>query len=175
MQAAAADAVLEGASYCAATARSYLHPGAIEFWLPVVPALAYWLLSGLYEVLDQLQLPATEACRLHSQAQADKKNVLTKGHVVGRVLIQHAIQCATSWAFTVLDPGMCERTRVPAGGGAGAWVRAGGTWLLGEWASLCCCDGSVRGAWCGQQSAQPGAGQVPAWPGGFASPHPATT
>ena len=105
------------ADHCHSTARQLLHPGAIEFWLPVLPAIAYWVLACAYDLLDRWQLPALEAYRMHGQAVADKKNIPTKLHVISRVLLQHAIQCAVSWAFTLVDPGMCERTRVPAGGG----------------------------------------------------------
>lgn len=116
--------MLDAASSLAATAwrhasdvaRARLHPGAVEFWMPLLPVLVYWVVALAYDLIDARQHPWTEAKRLRPKAEADRRNPISFSHVVWRVLLQHAVQCAVAWANTLVDPHFCD-------------VRPQGSWL----------------------------------------------
>ena len=66
-----------------------------------VPIVVYWLYSGLYIVLDG---KAMDNYRLHTRAEEDVKNIVSKVTVVKGVLIQQAFQIAVSLSlFMVCD------------------------------------------------------------------------
>jgi len=96
------------AERAALTARERLHPGTVEFWMPLLPVVLYWLVAGAYDLIDSRQHPWTERRRLRKKAEADARNPVTRAHVVGRVLLQHAVQCAVAWANTLVDPQFCD-------------------------------------------------------------------
>ncbi|KAH0455250.1 hypothetical protein IEQ34_015282 [Dendrobium chrysotoxum] len=56
-----------------------------------VPIAVYWIYSGIYVMLGDLN-----QYRLHTKAEEDKKNVVSKRTVVKGVLIQQAFQIAVS-------------------------------------------------------------------------------
>lgn len=82
-----------------------------ELWMALLPVLAYWVVAGLYDLLDHLQLPWTERCRIRSQAEKEKRNTRTRSHVILRVLIQHIIQVSVSIGLVFVDPEMCDARR----------------------------------------------------------------
>lgn len=108
--ASSASALLRDASHAAAqTARARLHPGTVEFWMPLLPVVLYWVVACAYDLVDARQHPWTEARRLRKQAEADARNAaISRAHVVRRVLLQHAVQCAVAWANVLVDPGFCD-------------------------------------------------------------------
>ncbi|KAL0912514.1 hypothetical protein M5K25_018492 [Dendrobium thyrsiflorum] len=56
-----------------------------------VPIAVYWIYSGIYVMLDDLN-----QYRLHTKAEEEKKNIVSKGTVVKGVLVQQAFQIAIS-------------------------------------------------------------------------------
>ncbi|KAH7655873.1 sphinganine C4-monooxygenase protein [Dioscorea alata] len=65
------------------------------------PILVYWLYSGLYIVLDG---KAMDNYRLHTRAEEDVKNIVSKMTVVKGVLIQQAFQIVVSLSlFTIIS------------------------------------------------------------------------
>ncbi|KAJ0965113.1 hypothetical protein J5N97_026251 [Dioscorea zingiberensis] len=58
-----------------------------------VPIVVYWAYSGLYVVLDG---KAMDNYRLHTRAEEDVKNIVSKATVVKGVLIQQAFQIVVS-------------------------------------------------------------------------------
>jgi sphinganine C4-monooxygenase len=105
---AAAALVRDLGRHVAQVARERLHPGAIEFWMPLLPVVLYWCVAGLYDWLDGAELGWAEKRRLRPKAEALRRNSVTRGHVVGRVLLQHAVQCAVAWANALVDPAFCD-------------------------------------------------------------------
>ncbi|KAM0952709.1 putative sphingolipid C4-monooxygenase [Dioscorea sansibarensis] len=66
-----------------------------------VPIVVYWLYSGLYIVLDG---KAMDNYRLHTRAEEDVKNIVSKMTVIKGVLIQQAFQIAVSLSlFTIIS------------------------------------------------------------------------
>ncbi|KAK8947567.1 Sphinganine C(4)-monooxygenase 1 [Platanthera guangdongensis] len=57
-----------------------------------VPIAVYWIYSGFYVMLGDL----TTQYRLHTKAEEDKKNVVSKTSVVKGVLVQQAFQISVS-------------------------------------------------------------------------------
>jgi sphinganine C4-monooxygenase len=98
----------DAAQHAASVARERLHYRAIEFWMPLLPVLVYWVVACLYDYIDARQHPYTEKKRLRTKEEANKRNSVTFPHVVGRVLLQHAVQCAVAWANTLIDPHFCD-------------------------------------------------------------------
>ena len=56
-----------------------------------VPIAVYWIYSGLYVLLDGL-----DTYRLHTKAEENVKNIVSKATVVKGVLVQQAFQIAVS-------------------------------------------------------------------------------
>jgi len=82
-----------------------------ELWMALLPVAAYWFVAGVYDILDHLQLPSTERFRIRSEAEKEKRNSRSRGHVVGRVLLQHIIQVMVSIGMVFVDPEMCDARR----------------------------------------------------------------
>ncbi|KAF3778837.1 Sphinganine C4-monooxygenase 2 [Nymphaea thermarum] len=59
-----------------------------------VPILVYWVYSGIYVLLDRF-----EDYRLHTRAEEDTKNLVSKRTVVRGVLLQQAIQAVVATAL----------------------------------------------------------------------------
>lgn len=67
-----------------------------------VPIAVYWLYSGLYIVLDRMEI---DDYRLHPKGEEAVKNVVSKWTVVKGVLVQQGFQIAVSLLlFTVNNP-----------------------------------------------------------------------
>lgn len=63
-----------------------------------VPIAVYWIYSGIYVLLGDL-----ENYRLHTKAEENVKNVVSKWTVVKGVIVQQAFQIAVSiLLFTVI-------------------------------------------------------------------------
>ncbi|ONK79130.1 uncharacterized protein A4U43_C01F3240 [Asparagus officinalis] len=58
-----------------------------EFLAMIVPIVIYWVYSGFYEILGNL-----DKYRLHSRRDEETKNLVSKREVVKGVLLQQAIQ-----------------------------------------------------------------------------------
>lgn len=82
-----------------------------ELWMALLPVAAYWLVAGIYDVLDRLQLPWTERYRIRSEAEKEKRNSRSRTHVILRVLTQHIIQVSVSIGLVFVDPEMCDARR----------------------------------------------------------------
>ncbi|ONK73895.1 uncharacterized protein A4U43_C03F690 [Asparagus officinalis] len=57
--------------------------------LTIVPIIAYWLFSGLYEILGRF-----DRYRLHPKVEEDEKNIVSRGTVLKGMIRQQAIQIA---------------------------------------------------------------------------------
>ena len=58
-----------------------------------VPIAVYWLYSGMYIVLDRMEM---DNYRLHPKGEEETKNVVSKRTVVKGVLVQQGFQIAVS-------------------------------------------------------------------------------
>lgn len=56
-----------------------------------VPILVYWIYSGIYTILGDL-----DNYRLHPKKDEDEKNLVTKRDVVKGVLLQQAVQASVA-------------------------------------------------------------------------------
>lgn len=66
----------------------------------VAPIVVYWLYSGIYVALSSL-----ERYRLHTKAEEEEKNLVSKSTVVKGVLLQQLVQAAVAiLLFTVKFP-----------------------------------------------------------------------
>lgn len=66
----------------------------------VAPIVVYWLYSGIYVALSSL-----ESYRLHSKAEEEEKNLVSKSSVVKGVLLQQLVQAVVAIIlFTVKFP-----------------------------------------------------------------------
>lgn len=82
-----------------------------ELWMALLPVASYWVVAGIYDVLDHLQLPWCERFRIRGAAEREKRNSRSKSHVIVRVLVQHMIQVAVSIGMVFVDPEMCDARR----------------------------------------------------------------
>lgn len=57
----------------------------------VAPIVVYWLYSGIYVALSSL-----ESYRLHSKAEEEEKNLVSKATVVKGVLLQQLVQAVVA-------------------------------------------------------------------------------
>ena len=65
-----------------------------------VPIAVYWLYSGMYILLDVMEV---DSYRLHPKGEEEAKNVVSKRTVVKGVLVQQLFQVAVSLLlFTVI-------------------------------------------------------------------------
>jgi sphinganine C4-monooxygenase len=65
-----------------------------------VPIAVYWLYSGMYILLDRMEM---ENYRLHPKGEEETKNIVSKSTVVKGVLVQQGFQIAVSLLlFTVI-------------------------------------------------------------------------
>lgn len=94
--------------HCQTVAAERLTITSKELWLTLLPAVAYWIVAGAYDLLDHLQLPVLERCRLHSAKEQAQRNSVSRAHVFWRVLLQHAIQLVVGVVMTLADPGFCD-------------------------------------------------------------------
>mmetsp|Transcript_5029 Transcript_5029/g.10892 ORF Transcript_5029/g.10892 Transcript_5029/m.10892 type:complete len:296 (+) Transcript_5029:260-1147(+) len=83
-----------------------IHPGSKEFGILFYPIITYWLVSGFYDILDHLKLPALERYRI-ARKERGRDNGITKIDVVLRVLLQHLFQVILGLIMMVLDPHQC--------------------------------------------------------------------
>lgn len=60
-----------------------------EVLITIVPIVAYWAFSGLYELLG-----CSGRYRLHPKADEDEKNIVSKATVLRGMLRQQAVQIA---------------------------------------------------------------------------------
>jgi len=111
---AAAALVRDLGRHVAKVAHERLHPGAVEFWMPLLPVVLYWLVACAYDWVDAREHPWAERRRVRPKAEALRRNGVSRAHVVGRVLLQHAVQCAVAWANALADPSFCDAR--PLGG-----------------------------------------------------------
>lgn len=101
-----------------------LHPATVEMSVLIWPVVVYWVVAGFYDVLDHLQLPILERCRI-KRKEPSKGNLVSKGHVVWRVLLQHLLQTVLGLAILFIDPETCD-AKPPQG-----WARSSIQFFLG--------------------------------------------
>jgi sphinganine C4-monooxygenase len=80
----------------------------------VCPVVAYWAVTGVYELLDLSHHRAVVRRRV-ARAQPGRANTMTRTHVFLRVLLQQAIQTALAIVALLLDPQQCDANRPVAG------------------------------------------------------------
>lgn len=101
-----------------------LHPQSIEMGVLIWPVVVYWTVAGVYDVIDHMSSPSIERCRI-KRKEPSRGNLISKRHVVLRVLFQHVIQTAVGITALFLDPTACE-ARPPQG-----WVATCAQFVLG--------------------------------------------
>lgn len=94
--------------HCRSVAAEKLTFQSTELWVSLMPVLFYWAVAAFFDILDRLQLPSIEKHRIHSDKEMKQRNMISKQHVVWRVLLQHAIQVAVGIIMTLADPGFCD-------------------------------------------------------------------
>ncbi|KXZ49918.1 hypothetical protein GPECTOR_19g369 [Gonium pectorale] len=105
------------ASFAAHAARvlsERLRPGTLEFALMFYQPLAYWLVAGVFDILDHLKLPFTERYKV-VRREPGRGNTITRRQVILRVLLQQFIQTLLSLAMFVFDPDQCDRCTIRTG------------------------------------------------------------
>lgn len=66
-----------------------------DFWISILgPVAAYWLLSGLFEILDRGDWEWLQKYRIHESSEVTSRNTVTKQQVVAAVIFQQVIQIA---------------------------------------------------------------------------------
>jgi sphinganine C4-monooxygenase len=110
------------------------------------PVVAYWSLSGFFQILDSSGWNWLDKYRIHESAEVMSKNKATKAEVLQAVIFQQAVQTALGWWWIDgrTNPSLAEHcARVdawrptvsallaPALGGkaAHAWAGDGAYWI----------------------------------------------
>lgn len=83
--------------------------GRYEPLVIVAPVVVYWTLAIMYDFVSYLDIKQVERYRLHSAQEEVKRNVVSKGHVITRTLVQHCIQSATIFVGFALEPDQCDK------------------------------------------------------------------
>jgi sphinganine C4-monooxygenase len=96
-----------------------------ELWMALLPVLSYWVVACVYDLIDTLQLPATERYRIRPETEKAKRNSRSKSHVILRVLTQHVIQVSVSIGLVFADPEMCDARASPS------WLHSAAHFALG--------------------------------------------
>lgn len=94
--------------HCQAVAAERLTWQSTELWVSLMPVVFYWAVAAYFDILDRLKLPAFEKYRIHSQKEAEARNMVSRSHVFWRVLLQHVIQLSVGVVMTLADPGFCD-------------------------------------------------------------------
>ena len=126
MAATAAPGLWEGlAAHCRQVIAERVSATSNEVLMLALPVIFYWTVAGLYDILDRINHPAIARFRIHPKSE-DGRNRLTKAHVIGRVLLQHALQTGLGVFVMFADPAMCD-----AHAGGGGWPRAAKEFVFG--------------------------------------------
>lgn len=96
----------------------------IEMQMIVAPVMSYWTVALFYELLDLCHHPLIDRCRVVRRVKV-RGNSMTKLHVMGRVLQQHALQVSLACTMLLLDPHQC--TANPAKG----WLTSASHFIIG--------------------------------------------
>jgi sphinganine C4-monooxygenase len=76
-------------------------PGISDHILSVAtPTVAYWLLSGLFHILDTAEWKWLEKYRIHESQEVTKRNKVTRTEVVQMVVFQQVIQTMLAYWWT---------------------------------------------------------------------------
>lgn len=72
-----------------------------KYTMVVLPVIAYWLLSGIFHVIDVYDL--FPKYRLHTPAEVLKRNHVSRWEVFRDVILQQAIQTAFGFFLALID------------------------------------------------------------------------
>jgi len=138
---------MEVLRYSYSTLHELLQPHRIEFWFALSPILTYWLVAGLYDLLDHSSSKWVARHRIQRrEPEGQRVNRVSRSHVCQRVLLQHGMQLAATLVVLVLDPKQCS------GNPSVGWVRsslqvracvcvsATGLCMLAHVLISCCCS-----------------------------------
>lgn len=80
-----------------------LWSGMSDFWFSIVgPVVAYWLLSGLFEILDRGDWEWLQKYKIHESGEVTSRNKVTKRQVISAVILQQIFQVALAYLW--MDP-----------------------------------------------------------------------
>ncbi|GAA99910.1 uncharacterized protein L969DRAFT_45933 [Mixia osmundae IAM 14324] len=87
-------------------AKDSLVPGLPDNVLAVLgPFLIYWAVSGIFALIDHVQMPFFEQYRIHEPEEVKSRNRVTPGQVFRMVLLQQAVQTVLGlWWLDESDP-----------------------------------------------------------------------
>lgn len=109
-------------SYLSAARPWYYDPnpqlwGAMsDFWFSLLgPVVAYWLLSGCFEILDRGDWEWLRKYKIHESWEVASRNTVTKKQVVATVILQQVIQITLGyfWMDPTVKTGGPISTHVP--------------------------------------------------------------
>ena len=87
-----------------------------DFWLAVLgPVAAYWLLCGLFEILDRGDWRWLQKYKIHESSEITSRNKVTKLQVLAAVILQQVIQITLGhfWMDHTLQTGGPVSIHVP--------------------------------------------------------------
>lgn len=67
----------------------------------VAPLFAYWIVSGIFSLIEAIELPFFEKYRIHESAEVKSRNTVTRWEVVKAVFVQQLLQ--TGLALWYID------------------------------------------------------------------------
>lgn len=108
-----------------------LAPHTPEFGMAVGTILTYWAAALFYDLLDRLDAPWVRRYRV-VRKQPGRANLVTKGQVVTRVLLQHAVQFILGFVLLLVDPDQCD-AKQPGGWAISCLQFAAGMLIMDTW------------------------------------------
>lgn len=116
-----------GSAFLDATQLHYLATNAPLYYTPstrlvsslpdhlfalALPVIAYWGLSGVFQLLDVSGWKWLDRYRLHESAEVRTRNLVTPGQVLWAVILQHAVQTVLGYWWIEVKPVGAEMDHV---------------------------------------------------------------
>ncbi|KAH8929274.1 hypothetical protein BT69DRAFT_1307089 [Atractiella rhizophila] len=121
--------------------RPSLIPGIPDEYMSVIsPFVAYWIVSGIFSIIDALELPFFEKYRIHESEEVKSRNTVTRWGVVKAVLLQQVFQ--TMLGLWYIDEEALARNHAAEMSTYSKWISRIVFALLGE--------GTAKSVWTSQ-------------------------
>lgn len=91
------------------TSRPHLLPFISDRYLSLAaPVLTYWILSTVFHLIDEAELPYFERNRIHPPEELKSRNKVTFWEVIRAVVVQHIIQTSLGLLFLESEESVLE-------------------------------------------------------------------